>query len=568
MMKTVQVDSVAEAYIELLAARGIDYFFGNGGTDFGPIVEAYAKRISQEEMLPKPIAVPHEITAVAMSHGYTMVTGKPQVVMVHTLPGTANAVGGILNASRANIPILFTAGRTPITEGELSGSRDGGIHYSQESFDQGSMVREWVKWDYELRADADLESVVDRALAISQSEPAGPVYLTLPREVLAAKREEFTYSETPRMTAAKDTVSAPDAIEEAAKVLAAANSPMLVVRDSGRDPGCLKPLVELAELIGMPVFEATSAYVNFPQSHALHAGSGAGEYVPTSDAIILLEVDAPWVQKRTPPSDDATIIAIGQDPLQTDIPIRSYRTDIALAGTPRLTIAALVAAVKKIGVDAAGVKGRTAKWSGIRDKRVAANEARAEAGKDQFPINKSYFGRELSKQMDEKSIFIVELGADSTQFQFDTPGDSYAHSPAGGLGWALGAALGAKLASPDRTVICAVGDGSYTFGVPTAAHITSHMQNLPVLFIVWNNGIWNAVKSSAKGFAPEGVAAKTNTWTFTALDQDFNYEKICEASGGYGERVEAPAEVPAAIARALHAVQVEKRQALLNIIGG
>jgi acetolactate synthase-1/2/3 large subunit len=274
------------------------------------------------------------------------------------------------------------------------------------------------------------------------------------------------------------------------------------------------------------------------------------------------------VQKRTPPSDDACIISIGQDPLHTDIPIRSYRTDITLAGTPRLTIAALVEAIKKIGMDAAAVKKRAAKWSAARDKRVAANEARAEAGKDQFPINKSYFGRELSKQLDEKSIFIVELGADSTQFQFDTPGDSYAHSPAGGLGWALGAALGAKLASPDRTVVCAVGDGSYTFGVPTAAHITSHMQNLPVLFIVWNNGIWNAVKSSAKGFAPEGVAAKTNTWTFTALDQDFNYEKICEASGGYGERVEDPAEVPAAIKRALHAVQVEKRQALLNIIGG
>ncbi len=568
MLKTVQVGSVAEAYIELLAARGVDYFFGNGGTDFGPIVEAYAKRISQEEMLPKPIAVPHEITAVAMSHGYTMVTGKPQVVMVHTLPGTANAVGGILNASRANIPILFTAGRTPITEGELVGSRDGGIHYSQESFDQGSMVREWVKWDYELRADADLEGVVDRALAISQSEPAGPVYLTLPREVLAAKREEFTYSETPRMAPAVDTVSAPPLIEEAAKVLAAAKNPMLIVRDAGRDPKCQQHLVELAELISMPVFEASSAYVNFPQSHSLYAGAGAGEHVPAADAIILLEVDAPWVQKRTPPSDDACVISIGQDPLHADIPVRSYRTDITMAGTPRLTIAALVEAIKKIGVGSAAVKKRAAKWSDIRDKRVAANEARAEAGKDQFPINKSYFGRELSRQLDEKSIFIVELGADSTQFHFDTPGDAYAHSPAGGLGWALGAALGAKLASPDRTVVCAIGDGSYTFGVPTAAHITSHMQNLPVLFIVWNNGIWNAVKSSAKGLTPDGVAVKTNTWTFTALDQDFNYEKICEASGGYGERVEDPAEVPAAIKRALHAVQVEKRQALLNIIGG
>lgn len=567
MTKKVEVNSVAEAYIELLAARGIDYFFGNGGTDFGPIVEAYANRFAKEEMLPKPIPVPHEITAVAMSHGYTMVTGKPQVVMVHTLPGTANAVGGILNASRSNVPILFTAGRTPITEGEIPGSRDGGIHYSQESFDQGSMVREWVKWDYELREDADLEGVVDRALAISQSEPAGPVFLTLPREVLAAKKQEFTYSEHPRMHAAKDTVPAPGLIEEAATVLAKAKNPILIVRDAGRDPGFQKPLVELAELISMPVFESASAYVNFPQSHDLHAGTTAGEHIPTADVIVVVEADAPWVQKRTPPSDDATIISIAQDPLYSKIPIRSYRADISLAGAPRLTIGALTEVIKEIGVDGNAVQERAAKWKDAHEKRIAANNARADEGRHQSPINKSYFSRELSKQLDENSIFVVELGADGSQFQFDTPGDSYSHSPAGGLGWALGAALGAKLASPERTVVCAVGDGSYTFGVPTAAHITSHMQNLPVLFIVWNNGIWNAVKNSAKNLNPDGVAAKTDTWAFTALDQQFRYEKICEASGGYGERVDDPAEVPAAIERALHAVKVEKRQALLNIIG-
>ncbi|MBI4338673.1 MAG: hypothetical protein HY680_01825, partial [Chloroflexi bacterium] len=137
MSKQASVESVAEAYLELLAARGIEYFFGNGGTDFAPIVEAYAKRIAQEQMLPRPIPVPHEVTAVSMALGYTMVTGKPQVVMVHTTPGTANAVSGIINASRGNIPMLFTAGRTPLTEGNALGSRDGGIHWAQEVFDQG-----------------------------------------------------------------------------------------------------------------------------------------------------------------------------------------------------------------------------------------------------------------------------------------------------------------------------------------------------------------------------------------------------------------------------------------------
>jgi len=223
--REVAVESTADAYLELLVARGIEYLFGNGGTDFGPLIDAYARRMATEQPVPKPVTVPHEITAVAMAHGYTMVTGRPQAVMVHTIAGTANATGGLINASRAHIPMLFTAGRTPISEGALRGSRDGSIHWAQESFDQGSMVREWVKWDYELRFGADLEGVVDRALAIAQADPPGPVYLTLPREVLAEARERFTYDDRPRMTPGR-TVPAPAAVQEAARLLARARRPV------------------------------------------------------------------------------------------------------------------------------------------------------------------------------------------------------------------------------------------------------------------------------------------------------------------------------------------------------
>src|SRR2546422_946246 len=110
MLKRASVGSVAEAYLELLAARGVEYFFANAGTDFAPIVEAYARRAAQGQALPRPITVPHETTAVALAHGYAMVTGRPQVVMVHVIVGTANALGGIMNAARANVPMLVTAG--------------------------------------------------------------------------------------------------------------------------------------------------------------------------------------------------------------------------------------------------------------------------------------------------------------------------------------------------------------------------------------------------------------------------------------------------------------------------
>ncbi|MGH7335817.1 MAG: thiamine pyrophosphate-binding protein, partial [Candidatus Rokuibacteriota bacterium] len=173
MTKRVSIESVAEAYLELLATRGVDYFFANAGTDFAPLIEAYAKRLAEGHALPRPLTVPHEVPAVAMAHGYAMITGRPQAVMVHVIVGGANALGGVINAARANVPILMTAGRTPLTESGLPGSRDRQIHWAQESFDQGTMFREWVKWDYELRNFAQLESVVDRALAVARTEPQG-----------------------------------------------------------------------------------------------------------------------------------------------------------------------------------------------------------------------------------------------------------------------------------------------------------------------------------------------------------------------------------------------------------
>src|SRR5437667_463305 len=124
MTKRATVESTADAYLELLVARGVEYFFANAGTDFAPIIEAFAKRAAAGQPVPRPLTVPHEVPAVSMAHGYAMVTGRPQAVMVHVIVGAANAIGGIMNAARSNAPILFTAGRNPITETGHAGSRD------------------------------------------------------------------------------------------------------------------------------------------------------------------------------------------------------------------------------------------------------------------------------------------------------------------------------------------------------------------------------------------------------------------------------------------------------------
>src|SRR5207244_8223611 len=173
--------------------------------------------------------------ARAMAHGYYGTSGKLGAVMVHVTVGTANSICGLMNAARDGVPVLLAAGRTPLTETGHVGSPSRSIHWGQEAFDQGGMVREFCKWDYELRTGQPVDAVVDRALDIAMSEPRGPVYLTLPREVLG----------NPAVHARRDTVRplgvatpepARGAIEEAAHLIAKAEFPLIVTSSVGRDP--------------------------------------------------------------------------------------------------------------------------------------------------------------------------------------------------------------------------------------------------------------------------------------------------------------------------------------------
>ena len=177
--------SAADRLLGALAAHGIDYFLANPGTDFAPVIESFARAAEQGASVPRPMVVPHENTAVSMAHGIYMVSGRPQAVMVHTSVGTGNTLNTLINASRDNVPLLLLAGRTPISEAAgVEGARNRYIHWAQEMYDQAGMVREMVKWDYELRLPDEVDTVVERALEVAMTRPRGPVYLTLPREVL------------------------------------------------------------------------------------------------------------------------------------------------------------------------------------------------------------------------------------------------------------------------------------------------------------------------------------------------------------------------------------------------
>ena len=273
--KDTQNGMAAEAYISRLGERGIEYVFANAGTDFAPIVEALSTKKANGKV-PQFMVVPHENVAMAMAHGYYRIAGKPAAVMVHVTVGTANTLNGVINAARDNIPILLAAGRTPITETGSIASRNRPIHWGQEAFDQGGMLREYVKWDYELRSGQPVEAVVDRALDIAMSEPRGPVYLTLPREVLSGPIVH-TRRDTVRPLGTLAPEPAHAAIEQATALIAKAEFPLIITSAVGRVAAAVGELAALAQEFAIPVVQAEARDMNLPTDHPMHLGHNAGE---------------------------------------------------------------------------------------------------------------------------------------------------------------------------------------------------------------------------------------------------------------------------------------------------
>ena len=343
--KTIE-GTVADAYLALLADRGVDYLFANAGTDFAPLIEAYSKAEANGTKVPKPVTVPHENVAVSMAMGYYLKTGKPQLVMVHVNVGTANAVCGVMNAWRGNIPVLFSAGRTPFAEesGEL-GQRSGEIHWPQEMRDQGAMVREFVKWDYQLPNGHVLENTVDRALNLAMSEPKGPIYLTLPREVLASSAPNVTYQSPSRHSHAAPPYPDTRAIDEAAEMIAKAERPLIITSSAGRDEADVAKLAALAEAFAIPVTQRKPRYLALPTDHPMHLGFNPDAYVKDADCIIVIECDVPWIPSKRGPKADAKIIHMGVDPLFSQYPMRSFPGDLAISGVIGATLPALTEAL-------------------------------------------------------------------------------------------------------------------------------------------------------------------------------------------------------------------------------
>jgi acetolactate synthase-1/2/3 large subunit len=559
--------TVSDAYMTLLADRGIDYWFANAGTDFAPVVETLAKAEVLETKVPKPVTCPHENTAMHMAIGYFLVTGKPQAVMVHVNVGTANGMNGLLNAARGHVPMLFTAGRTPTNEDGLAGHRSLDIHWTQEMFDQAGMLRESVKWDYELRNGLQLETVIDRALTIAKSEPMGPVYLSLPREVLAQTMAEFTYTTPSRQHAAAPAFPNGEAAEQVAALLAAADNPLIITSSAGRDPKAWSALGDFAERYAIPVIQYRNRYMSIPSNHPMNLGYELSPLLEKADVILAVDVPVPWLPAYDKVRDDAKVVHMGPDPLHGYVPVRGHPCDIALACA---TAAGLKVLNETVAEHEARAKTRIDKrraslaesWKTLRD----GWRKKLEAVKGQTPIHPGWITHCINEIKNEDTIVIKESPLAQEHIDFSKPATMFNAGAASGLGHGLGCALGAKLAARDRLVIGTHGDGSYMFGNPISAHYVGAEQELPVLTVLFNNQRWQAVRRATVGLSKDGYAAKSKHQPITFLDSISNYQKAVEVADGYGEKVTDPAEMLPALERGLRAVNVEKRQAVINVI--
>ncbi len=549
----------AEDYLETLASHGIEYLFVNPGTDFAPIVEAFSRAARGNRAVPTPMVVPHENAAVGMAHGVTMITGRPQAVMVHTNVGTANGINMLIDASRDRIPMLFTSGRTPLTESGPSGTRSAYIHWAQEMFDQAGMLREIVKWDYELRRGDQVADAVDRALTLATTSPSGPVYLSLPREVLG---EPAAGETRPPRARPRPPHPSPADIERLADWIAEARAPLIITSSAGRHPEDSVALARLAERFALPVVGSSPRHFVLPSSHPMYMGTTVGGLLPDADLVIALEADVPWIPSKESPRPSARIVQIGEDPLYERYPMRNFPSDLTVKAATGPVLSALEAALAGRRPEVTQRRAQvTHKSAELRARWRSEIEA---AGRKQA-ITLPWLNHCLRAVLEPGAIVVNEYSFRQEYCPLEEPGSLFSVASAGGLGWGFPAALGAKLAAPDRMVVAFLGDGAYMFANPTACHWMADEQKLPVLTIVYNNALYNAVRRATLDMYPHSVAAGEDGRRLAVLSHGPAFEQVVAAHGGHGERVEHPAELPATLQRAAAAVR-DGRQALVNAI--
>jgi acetolactate synthase I/II/III large subunit len=549
---------VGDAVVGSLAEGGVDHLFFTSGGEIGFYQEAVAKAQAQGKKTLRLITVPHEHVSLNAALGFAAVSGRPAVTAAHVDVGTQHYGGAVHTAWRSGLPVIITAGAPPTAyPGSIRGARDAGHLWNQQNFDQNGIVRQYTKWDHRLEYQDNPGLIVSRAVQVACSEPCGPVYLSFPQEVSLQPMNGTRYPTAAQLGIARSPAPEPDGVREIAEKLVGARNPVIIAHCSGRNPATVPALVELAELLGCAVVPGLhGGYLSFPKTHPLYQRE---INLREADAVLVFDADVPWLPgSGNDPSGNAYVATVSVDAIRGRIPTYEFTANLRLTADPLLTMRALAEEARKL-IDASAkrrIAERSERWAANSRAAWEKIEQDALQRAKKFPIDPLWLSYQIGQMIDDNCIVFEETLGGNRLGQYlrnSRPGSLFSQPGSSG-GWSPGAALGAKLAAPDRDVIAVCGDGFYMFSTPAPALWAGLHHKAPFMVVIYQNRSYTTGTLGVAGKFPDSFAQKAG-FPGGYFDPPIDFAKEAEAAGAYGENVTDPQKVEPALKRGLERIR-------------
>jgi len=477
-----------EAFLEILAASGVNHVFGNPGTTELPLNDALVK-----DRRFRYIFGLHEIPVVAMADGFAMASGGLGVANVHIGCGLGNAMGMLYNAWCEGTPLLLTAGQ-----------QDRRLAFDEPvlAADLVSVARPWTKWAAEVQRVQDIPNATRRAIQAALTPPTGPVFLSLPIDVQmeAANGLDVAPAHVPDRRVRPPRA----ALQRAAEILAAARNPAILAGSRVTETDAMKELAAVAERLGAPVFaENTTAHGRLPiaPDHPLYLGilpywsPDARQTLADFDVIFAVGIKLLrlyiWCEPERPIPEHIRLVQLDNDPREIG---KNFPVEVGLVGDPKCGLAELDELLG--GMKVTEAEARRRRWSQQKQLDRTTLEGKIDKQRDCRPLSPLTLMNALSRVLPTNAAVVEEaITTHNNVFErLGTLKDPTGHFGHRGwaLGWGMGCALGVKLAWPERPVLALLGDGAALYGIQglwTAAH-----HNIPVTFVVCNNSQYKILK--------------------------------------------------------------------------
>jgi acetolactate synthase-1/2/3 large subunit len=562
--------SASTALLEALHEAGVAFIFANFGSDHPALIEALAEARANGRPIPSVITCPNEMVALSCAHGYAQLTGRAQAVIVHVECGTQALGGAVHNAAKGRVPVLIFAGMSPVTqEGELRGSRNEFIHWLQDVPDQRGIVRQYMKYDHEIRSGRNVKQIVHRAMQFAHSDPKGPVYLVGARETMEEETTPVKIDPS-RWQPVEPAPLPADGVDTLVKALVAADRPLVVTSYLGRNPDAVDELVRFCHSAGVGVLESAPSFMNFPHDDPFYLGNQWNEpfqnpALADADLVLVIDSDVPWIGTVNRPNDDAPIYHVDIDPLKASTTLWYIGARHSFGADAATALRQLNGELEARPAEAGALAARTRHWAKFHEDRL--HELKRRETDVNGKITPEFLTACIRRQIGDDAIVLSEgitnYPAICNHVARRSAGTYFA-SGGSSLGWSGGAAIGMKLAEPDRTIVSLTGDGSYMFSIPSTVHWMARQYRTPFLQVVYNNRGWKAPRFSALAVHPSGYASRSNDLGLR-FDPPPDYAGIAAAAGGaHAQKITQAEEVEPAVAEGLRVVREEGRCAVID----